>query len=77
MQAVINANKSEWIKWHAVLPSRVEEIVSSAKRKINANPEVMTRIDAIRQVYTEDVAFDGEDAIKSAEELIISDSNIA
>lgn len=56
------------------MPSRVEEIVQTAKRKINVHPEVMTRVDAMRQIFTEDIATDEEDAIKSAEDLIIADA---
>ena len=74
IQAVIDAGKEDWIKYHAVMPSRVEEIVQTAKRKINVHPEVMTRVDAMRQIFTEDIATDEEDAIKSAEDLIIADA---
>lgn len=75
IKAVEAAGKIDWLKGKrkAVPATKVEEIVATARRKINSNPEVMSRLDALRQVYAEDIEMSGEDAIKSAEDLIISD----
>lgn len=73
IEAVKAAGKEEWVRYGVIPATKVEEIVGVARRKINSNPEVMSRLDALRQVYAEDIEMSSEDAIKSAEDLIISD----